>query len=192
MMEPTDPGGTHRIASLLRSAVLMACLVAILVGACDLMLPTGWSAWQSAILIATAGGLAMVLGRPGRRAASTARPGGRLALLFGATSLVLGIGAAILIAYSLFLRISEERTSPQTLVHRLHYTALAQTLMMFVLPVAVSGGLGLWIAGRREPSTARTSLVAAARRFSTVGLWIAGLITVALAVAVFYRWLMWG
>ena len=192
MSERTDGRPADRIAALLRSAVLIACLVAILVGAYGLVLPTGWSKWRLSIIIASAGGLALMLGWSSRRAATWGRSADDVALLFGAASMVLGIGAAMLIAYGLALKISEERTSPQALVHQLTHPSVLAGLLAFVLPVALSGGLGLWIAWRRDRATARVSLAGAAGRFSTVGLGIAGLITALVATAAIDRWLMWG
>ncbi len=198
MSERTDARPADRIATLLRSAVLIACLVAILVGACGLVLPTGlvfpagWSEWRLSILIAAAGGLALMLGWPSPRAATRVRSADDVALMFGVASMVLGIGTATLIAYGLVLKISEERTSLQALVHQLTHPSVLAGFLAFILPVALSGGLGLWIAWRRDRATVRVSMAGAAVRFSAVGLGIAGLITAALATAAIYRWLTWG
>jgi hypothetical protein len=192
MSERTDGRLADRVATLLRSAVLIACLMAILVGAYGVVLPTGWSKWRLSILIAAAGGLALMLGWPSRRAATRVRSADDVALMFGVASMVLGIGAAMLIAYGLALKISEERISPQTLIYRLTHPSVLAGLLTFAAPVALSGGLGLWIAWRRGRATGRVSMAGAAGRFSTVGLGIAGLITAAAAAAAIYRWLMWG
>ena len=192
MPERTDRRTADQIATLLRSAVLIACLVAILVGAYGLVLPNGWSKLQMSILIATAGGLALMLGWSSRPAATRVRSADDVALMFGVASMVLGIGAAMLIAYGLALRISEERTSPRTLIYQLTSPSVLAGLLAFVLPVALSGGLGLWISWRRDRATARNHMAGAAARFSTVGLGIAGLLTAAMATAAIYRWLMWG
>jgi hypothetical protein len=192
MSEGSEGGPADRVATLLRSGLLIACLVAILVGAYGLVLPTGWSEWRLSILIASASGLALMLSRPSRRAATGVRSADDVALMFGVASMVLGIGAAMLIAYGLALRISEARTSPQTLIYRLSHPSVLAWFLAFALPAALSGCLGLWIAGRRDRATGRVSMAGAAGRSSTVGLGIAGLIAAMVATAAVYRWLMWG
>jgi hypothetical protein len=188
----SEGGPADRVATLLRSGLLIACLVAILVGAYGLVFPAGWSAWRQSILIASAGGLALMLSRPSRRAATTVRSADDVALMFGVASMVLGIGAAILIAYALALRISEGRTSPQALFSRLSHPSILAWFLAFALPAALSGCLGLWVAWRRDRATGRVSMAGAAGRSSTVGLGIAGLIAAMVATAAAYRWLMWG
>jgi hypothetical protein len=192
MSEGRDSRPADRVAALLRSAVLIACLVAILVGVYGLVLPTGWSKWRLSGLIAAAGGLALVLGWPSRRAATRVRSADEVALMFGVASMILGIGAAMLIAYGIALKISEERTSPQTLIHQLTHPSVLAGLLTFAVPATLSGGLGLWIAWRRDRTTGRVSMAGAAGRFSTVGLGTAGLIATVVATAAIYRWLMWG
>jgi hypothetical protein len=192
MSEGSEGRPADRVATLLRSGLLIACLVAILVGAYGLVFPAGWSAWRQSILIASASGLALMLSRPSRRAATTVRSADDVALMFGVVSMVLGIGAAILIAYALALRISEARTSPQALFYRMSHPSILAWFLAFALPAALSGCLGLWIAWRRDRATGRVSMAGAAGRSSTVGLGIAGLIAAMVATAAVYRWLMWG
>jgi hypothetical protein len=192
MSEGSDGRPADRVATLLRSAVLIACLGAILVGAYGLVLPTGWSVWRLSILIASAGGLALMLSWPSRRAATRVRSADDVALMFGVASMILGIGAALLIAYGLALRISEARTSPQRLIYQLTHPSVLAGLLTFAVPAALLGGFGLWIAWRRDRTTGRVSIAGAAGRFSTVGLGIAGLIAAVVATMAIYRWLMWG
>jgi hypothetical protein len=192
MSERTDGRPADRVAALLRSAVLIACLVAILVGAYGLVFPIGRSEWRMSIMIAAAGGLALMLGWPSRRAATRVGSADDVALMFGVTSMVLGIGAAMLVAYGLALRISEERTGPQTLIYRLSHPSVLAWFLASALPAALTGSIGRWIAWRRDRTTGRVSMAGAAGRFSTVGLWIAVVIATAVATAAIYRWLIWG
>jgi hypothetical protein len=192
MPERTDGRPVKMVATILRSAVLIGCLVAILAGAFGLVLPTGWSKWRLSMMIASAAGLALLLNWPSRRADSEGRSADDIALMFGFASLVLGIGTVTLIAYALSLKISEERTSTQALVYQLTHPSALAGLLAFVLPVALSGGMGFWLAWRQDRATSRVSMAGAAGRFSCVGLVSAGLVATAVAAAAIYRWLTWG
>lgn|GEM_PF-6664533 len=180
-----------RVASVLRSTVLIACFVAILLGSYELVHPVGWSVSPLLVLI-TAVGLALTLGWSSRNAAARGRSADKVALMFGAASLILGTGATILIAYGVALTISEGQASSQTLIYRLTHPSVMVEFLAFALPAALSGGLGLWIARRRNRATGRTSMAAAAGRFSILGLGCTALIALAVALAIAYRWLIWG
>src|SRR5262249_29433164 len=140
MPASTDSRPTNQLGTVLRSAVLIACLVAILVAAYGLMLPTGWSRWRLSTIMASVTGLALMVGLSSRGVSARVRSADDVALMFGVASIVLGLSALMLIAYGLALHISEDRTSPQALVHQLTHPSVLVGLLAFVLPVAISGG----------------------------------------------------
>jgi hypothetical protein len=193
MSDTTDVRPADRVQALLRSAVLLLCLAAILVGCYNLVLPTRWSTWRLSLLISVAGGLALVLGCwPSRRAETRARTADEVALMCGVLSMVLGIAAAMLIAYGTALHISEERISLQALIYRMSHHSHLTALLLFASPAACTGILGLGIARRRGRATGRVSMAKTAIRFSTIGLGLAGLIAATVAAAAIYRWQVWG
>lgn len=192
MSEPFEAVTPGRGSTLLRSALLMGCLAAILVGAYGLVLPTGWAERPLWILVATAGGLVLVMGLKSRRSTGRIRSVGDVALVFGIASMVLSVGAAMLIACAITLNITEDQASRLSVIHRMTQPSALIQILVFAMPGALSGCLGLWIARRREPSSSRGHMTGAARRFSTIGLAVACLIAAAVGAAAFYRWLTWG
>jgi hypothetical protein len=183
-----------RAAILMRSAVLLAGLAAILFVSYSVVapLPRGWSPWRVPVGIAAAGGMALLLAWPSRRAATKTRTADQFAVMLGAASMIVGIGAAILVSYGISLHIAENRTSTQSLIYQLTHPAAVISVLAIAAPAAISGGLALAIARRRARAAGRVSAAATAVRFSAVGLGCAGLIATAAASAAIYRWLTWG
>ncbi|WP_406698663.1 hypothetical protein V5E97_07225 [Singulisphaera sp. Ch08] len=192
MSDTTGDRLADRIQALLRSAVLLFCLAAILVGCYTLVLPTRWSTWGRSILLSGAGGLALMLGWPSRRADIRSRTADEIALMWGVLSMVLGIAAAMLIAYGVALQITEERVSPQTLIYRMTHPSQLVALLQFASPAACTGIIGLGIARRRGRAAGRVTMAKSAARFSTIGLGLAALIAATVAAAALYRWQVWG
>ncbi len=183
-----------RAARLFRAGVLLAGLAAILFVSYGLVapMPPGWLWWRLPVGIAAAGGLALLLAWPSRRADAKTRTVDEAAAMLGAASMILGIGAAMLMAYGLVLNFTEERVSTQTLLYRLTHPSILVSLLIFAAPAAIAGGLGLGMARRRARAAGRVSAAATAVRFSIVGLACAGLIAALGVTAVIYRWLTWG
>ena len=77
--------------------------------------------------------------------------------MLGAASMIVGIGAAILVAYGIALHISEDRITTQSLVYQLTHPSVVVSALTIAAPAAVSGGLALAIA-RRTRSCGRASL----------------------------------
>jgi hypothetical protein len=194
MSDRTDARVADRAEGLVRSAVLLAGLAAILFVSYGLVapLPPRWTQWRLPIAIAAAGGLALLLAWPSRRAVMRARTIDGVAAMLGVASTVLGIGAAMLVAYGLVLNFSEERISTQTLLYRLTHPSILVSLLIIAAPAAISGGLALAISRRRARTAGRISAAATAVRFSIIGLGCVGLIAATGATAVIFRWLTWG
>ncbi len=115
-----------------------------------------------------------------------------LALGMGIASATLGMGAWLLVGYSLVIRLGEERTSLLTYLFRMtHPFVLAYVLGAAAL-AAIPGGLA-WVASRR-PAEERTkvSLAASARRFARAGLVCAVLLGLLCVSCLAYRWYTWG
>ena len=182
-----------RGARLLRAGVLLAGLAAILFVSYGLVapMPPGWAGWRLTVGIAAACGLALLLAWPSRRAAARIRTVDEVAAMLGAASMILGIGAAMLVAYGLVLNFKEEQVSTQTLLYRLTHPSILVPLLIFAAPAAITGGLGLGMARQRARAAGRVSAAATAVRFSIVGLACAGLIAALGVTAVIYRWLTW-
>ena len=191
MFARIDGRPVERALAVMRPAVLTACLGAMLVAAYGLVLHKRWSTQALPYLIAACG-LALVMGRWSRRSATRVRSADEVALMFGAASMILGLGAAMLIGYGLTLQISEATTRLQTLAYERTRPSDLVWSLAFAAPAALSGGLGLWIARRRDRAAGKASLAATAARFSAVGLGSAGLIATLVAVAAVVRWLTWG
>jgi hypothetical protein len=195
MSERIDVRAADRAAMLMRSTVLLAGLAAILFVSYGLAapLPPGWLAWRLPIGIATAGGLSLLLAWPSRRAATKTRTADEAAVMLGAASMIVGIGAAMLIAIGLTLNVAENRTfTTQALIYQLTHPSVVISVLVLAAPSAITGGLGLAIARRRARAAGRGAVAATAVRFSDVGLACAGLIAATAGMAAIYRWLTWG
>lgn len=194
MTERTETSPTDWAATLIRLTVLIVGLTAILIVAYDAVIPrsSGLSHWRAPLLIASVGGLVVLLAWPGQSAEARARTLDGIAMLLGAVSLVLGIGAVLLICYGLSLHISEERISSRAMVYRLTSPPTLLFILNYSTAVAVPGGIGLWLARRRGRGAVLVSFAAAARGYSIVGLGLAGLIAAGVGFAFVYRWITWG
>jgi hypothetical protein len=194
MSDGTGVRAADRAAGLLRSAVLLAGLAAILLVSYGIVapLPPAWSWWRLPIGIAAGGGLALLLLWPSRRAATKTRTFDEVTRMLGVASAVLGIGAAMLVAYGLVLTFTEERFSAQTQLYRLTHPSVLVSLLIIAAPAAITGALALVVARRRARAAGRVSAAATAVRFSIVGLACVGLLAAIGASAVIYRWLTWG
>jgi hypothetical protein len=82
-------------------------------------LPPAWSWWRLPNGIAAGGSLALLLLWPSQRVATKTRTFDEVTRMLGVASAVLGIGAAMLVAYGLVLNFTEERFSAQTQLYRL-------------------------------------------------------------------------
>ena len=194
MSDGTGVRAADRAAGLLRSAVLLAGLAAILFVSYGIVapLPPAWAWWRLPIGIGAGGGLALLLLWPSRRAATKSRTFDEVTRMLGVASAVLGIGAAMLVAYGLVLNFTEERFSAQTQLYRLTHPSVLVSLLIIAAPAAITGVLAVIIARRRARPAGRVSAAATAVRFSIVGLVCAGLIAATAATAALYRWLTWG
>ena len=141
MSERTHSLTADRAAMVIRSVVLAAGLSVILIVAYDIVIPvpSGLSHWWTPLLIASVGGLAVLLAWPAQRAETRARTVNGGALVLGAVSLVLGIGLVLLTSYGLILQISEERVSSQTLIFRMTRPSSLTFLLKYAGAVAVPG-----------------------------------------------------
>jgi hypothetical protein len=218
MVERIAVRAADRAARLMRSAVLLASLAAILFVSYGQVapLPRGWSHWRLPIAIATAGVLALLIAWPSRRADARTRTADDVAAMLGAASMIVGIGAAMLIAIGLTMNVQDNRLTNQSLVYqltgpsgrggpairgRLTNQSLIYQLtgpgfviacLLMAAPAAISGGLGLAIARRRGRVAGRVSTTGIALRFSAIGLGCVGLIVAFAAAALIYRWVTWG
>jgi hypothetical protein len=194
MSEETGVLAADRAATLLRACVLLAGLAAILFVSYGLVapMPPGWSWWRLPVGIATAGGLALLLAWPSRRATAKTRTAEETAVMLGAASMIAGIGAAIIVAYGIAANVEDNLESAQALVYRLTHPSIVVSVLALAAPPAISGILGLVMARRRARAVGRVSAAATAVRFSIVGLACAGLIAATGATAAVYRWLTWG
>jgi hypothetical protein len=194
MSEGTGVLTAERAARLVRVSVLLAGLAAILILSYGSVtpLPFGLSHWRWPIAIATAGGLALLLAWPSRRAAAKTRTVEETAVMLGAASMIAGIGAAMLVAYGVAATVEDNLESAQAFVYRLTHPSIVISVLALAAPPAISGILGLVIARRRARHAGRVSAAATAVRFSIVGLACAGLIASTAATAALYRWLTWG
>jgi hypothetical protein len=194
MPDAIDSPVPGRATTLIRSAVLAAALAAILFVSYGVLapLPAGAREWRLPIAVAAAGGLALVTAWPYRRPATRARTADEVAVMLGLASTILGIGAAILVVTGITLGVLENRSTTQSLVHRLTHRSVLISCVAFASPAVITGALGLAIARRRAGSGKRVSAAAMAFRFSAVGLGCAGLIAATAAGAAIYRWLTWG
>jgi hypothetical protein len=183
-----------QVARLSRLAVLLAGLAAILFISYGLVVPVpfGWSHWILPIVIATAGGLALLLAWPSRRAEARTRTADEIAAMLGAASMIVGLGAAMVVAYGLAWTVADNRFTTQEFLYRMTHPAAVTSLLAIATPAAVLGGLGLAMAWRRARVAGTVSAAGMARRFSAVGLVCSGLIVALAAAAAIYRWVTWG
>jgi hypothetical protein len=194
MSEATGVRMADRAARLMRLAVLMAALAGILLVSYGLAvpLPPRWSAWRVPVAMTTVGCLALLLVWPSQRAATKARTADEVAVMLGLASMIVGIAAAMLVAYGVVLHVSEDRASTQSLIYRLTDPWVLIAILTMAAPAVILGGLGLAIARRRARVDGRVSAAGMAFRFSAVGLACAALIASFAAAAATYRWLIWG
>jgi hypothetical protein len=156
-----------------------------------LPLPRGWDSWPPWLLLGCLAGLALTRGcSPGEGGRARARAS--VAFALGLASATLGFGAILLIGCGFGARMIEEDVGPQTFLYQVTHWRVAGYLLGIALFIAVPGALGLWAARREGRPQSRASLAAAAARFSLCGLGSAGLIVVSLAVAMGFRWVLWG
>ncbi len=187
-------GAAGRAASLIRPAVLLAGLAAILLVSYGQMvpLPRGLSYWRLPIGLATAGGLALLLAWPSHRAGVRARTVDDVAAMLGVASTIVGIGAAILVTVGLSLNFAENRQTTQSFVYQMTNPAVAFSLLAIAVPAAISGALGLAIGRRHVRIAGRVSAAGVAVRFSIIGLGCAAVIGALAAALAIYRWVTWG
>jgi hypothetical protein len=110
------------------------------------------------------GSLAILLLWPSRRSATKSRTFDEVTRMLGVASAVLGIGAAMLVAYGLVLNFTEERFSAQTQFYRLTHPSVLYSLLIIAAPATITGVLH-WsspVAGHGRPC-------ASPRRSSTDG-----------------------
>jgi hypothetical protein len=173
------------------SSLLVAILAAILFGSFSVIMPRNHlTIWSVPALIGAGGAVALMIVWP-FRSARRVWIMDALAAVLGLTSVVLGIGIALLITYGLILHISEHQGSTQSLMFRLTQPGFLRELLCFAIIPAVPGAMGLWLARRRAQVTGRASLVAMAGRFSLLGLSLSALVGLVATVAAIYRWVIW-
>lgn len=126
------------------------------------------------------------------RAARMKRLADRVAVCYGVLSSLLGIGAAMLIAFGIELHFSLNRPAPHPLLYRLTRPRVLIQFLMMAAPAAIFGGLALAIVRNGTREARRVSAARMAVRFSTIGLGCAALIAALVAAAAAYRWLTWG
>ncbi len=114
-----------------------------------------------------------------------------LAAVLGLTSATLGIAITLLIAYGLSLHIAEHTGSRDSFVYQITNPAILWQIVYFALIAAVPGAVGHWIVRRRRREVGRVSLAGMANRFSALGLGLAAMIGVMIAVAALYRLVTW-
>ena len=163
-----------RPKSLAIHVALLPLLAAMLFGLFSFILPWHqWTVWRVPILIATAGVVALLIVWPFRQPMRAGMLDG-LATILGLASAVPGVAISVLIAFGLSLHVAENQYSVQSLIYQLTHPTMLKQILGFALVPVVPGVIGLWLARRR--ATTRTSLVAMAARFSTLGLSLSGLI----------------
>jgi hypothetical protein len=194
MAERIAMRAADRAASLVRTAVLLAGLAAILFVSYGQVapLPHGLSLWRLPIGIATAGGLALLVAWPARRAGGRTRTADEVIAMLGVASAIVGIGAAILVAFGVTLNFAENRETTQAFIYRMTRPAMVVSLLAIAAPAAILGALGLAIARRRARAAGRVSAAGVAVRFSIIGLGCAGVIVAFAAAVAIYRWVTWG
>jgi hypothetical protein len=194
MVERTAVRAADRAARLMRSAMLLAGLAAILFVSYGLVapLPFGLSYWRLPIGIATAGGLVLLVAWPSRREGERTRTADDLAAMLGLASMILGTGAAMLVASGVALNIAENRHTTQAFLYQMTHPAVVVSLLVIAAPPATFGVLGLAIARRRGRAAGRVSAAGVASRFSAIGLACAGVIVAFASAVAIYRWVTWG
>jgi hypothetical protein len=194
MVERTAMWAADGAASLLRTAVLLAGLAAILFVSYGQVapLPRGLSHWRLPIGISTAGGLTLLLAWPSRRAGARTRTADEVAAMLGVASAIVGIGAAMLIAIGVSFNVADNRQTTQAFIYQMTHPAVVISILTIAAPAAISGGLGLAIARRRARAAGRFSAAGVAVRFSIIGLGCAGVIVAFTAAVAIYRWVTWG
>ena len=115
-----------------------------------------------------------------------------LAVVFGAASVIVGMGAIIAIPFGIALQINEDHVRVQTRIYQLTSFNQAAYLMVVIGLVAVPGAVGLGLAWRGRRRVERVSLAGIAARFSIMGLVCDGLLLASLLALLGYRWMMWG
>jgi hypothetical protein len=194
LMSDAIRGRALRPGGLIRSAVLLAALAALLSVSQGPAVPHppglyGWD-WRLPIGIALALGVALSLARPSQGPTAKAKAVDYFAAILGVASTILGIGAAMLIAIGFTAGIIERRIATHTLIYQLTSPVIVLYFLLMAAPAAVSGGLGLAIAGRRGWTAPRLSVAWFAVRLSTIGISCAGLLGAASASLAVYRWVM--
>lgn len=182
------------VGALMRLVVLTAGLGALLLFAYGLFMPRpvrGWE-WRLPILLLPPLAVALMIAWPWQSEEARAKSLDGLAAVLGFTSMTVGLGAVIIIAYALFNEFHGSRVSVQTLVYRITHPRYWVGPILLTSATALPGGIGLWIARRRKKPAEKVSLAASAARFSIVGLICGGLMALLIAGVAFYRWVLWG
>ena len=193
MYDATVRRALHR-GALIRSAVLLAALAALLSRSQGQAGPQppglSWSDWRLPIGVAMVVGLTLSLAWPSQTPAAQAKAADYFAAMLGLASTILGIGAAMLIAIGISADIAERRIATHTFIYQMTGPVIVLYFLLMAAPAAVSGGLGLAIAGRRGWTAPRLSVAWLAVRLSTIGIGCAGLMGAASASLAVYRWVM--
>jgi len=194
MVERIALRAAGRAASLIRPAVLLAGLSAILLVSYGQVAPLtrGLAYWRWPIGIATAGGLALLIAWPSQRAGARTRTADDVAAMLGVASTIVGIGAAILVAVGFSLNFADNRDTSQAYIYQMTNPAVALSLLAIAAPAATLGALGLVIACRGARTVVRVSAAGVAVRFSIIGLGCAAVIGALAAAVAIYRWMTWG
>ena len=193
MSDATGRRAPHR-GALIRSAVLLAALAALLSTSQGPAVPHPpglfWSDWRLPIGIAMAAGLTLSLAWPSQGPAAKAKAADYFAAMLGLASTILSIGATMLIAIGISAEIAERRIATHAFIYQMTGPVIVLYFLLMAAPAAVSGGLGLAIAGRRGWTAPRLSVAWIAVRLSTIGIGCAGLMGAASASLAVYRWVM--
>lgn len=190
----TNPPWRDRFANTIKWALVASGLGAILLFCFELVIPQrpGHWGWAAPGLAGTAVVLAVLLFRLAPPAERLGKTVDCAALVLGLASMVLGVGAAILISVGLWLHLSEEPGSSQSRIYRLTDSRTLGAILAYAGGAALPGVLGFGLGRWRRRANGRVSAAAAAYRFSIGGLAMAGLIASAVGAAALYRWLNWG
>lgn len=198
--EPTaaiPPGATsrrERLAALTWWALVATALSAILLFAIRLILPhrPGEFDWGVPGLIIASLVLAALLFQFSQPAERLGRAADNLALVLGLSSMIIGLGIAILISVGVSLNFSEDSGSVASRLYRLTGRPILRESLQFAGAAAIPAVTGLAIAHLRRRTTGRVSAAASAWRFSVGGLVASLSIVLAVGAAALYRWITWG
>lgn len=189
-----SPRQAGRFADAIKWALVASGLGAILFYAFGLVVPRRpdhWS-WGAPGLAFLAGSLALLLFRVSRPEERLGKAIDSAALVLGLASMVLGVGASIVIGVGLSLHFSEATGSSQARIYLLTDLRVLGSILAYAGGATLPGVLGFAISRWRRRCTGRVSAAGAAYRFSVGGLAMAALIASAAGAAALYRWINWG